>query len=144
MPAISRMCGVFTTPGDRRLNDHVLTGLEMLLPLVACDAQQVLQLAPTTRCESAPDEFSSTWWQHVLLGTDATYLDATSLNITLAKDAARPSNVPEKFAQLWSTCVENVSQFSNLFAYLYWRIGREAGKKILFIKSFRRLCQAIA
>jgi ThiF family len=36
-PLVARSCAIFETLGDRRLSDHVLRGLELLLPLVATE-----------------------------------------------------------------------------------------------------------
>ena len=43
---VARFCGVFSTAGDRRLGDHLLGGLEVLLPcLLPLDAAGLKQLA---------------------------------------------------------------------------------------------------
>lgn len=51
-PSVVRSCAIFETLGDRRLSDHVLRGLELLLPLVAtedCTRSSALRALQSTR-----------------------------------------------------------------------------------------------
>jgi hypothetical protein len=51
-PLVVRSCAIFETLGDRRLSDHVLRGLELLLPLVAtedCTRASALRALESTR-----------------------------------------------------------------------------------------------
>jgi hypothetical protein len=42
-PMITRACGVYETLGDRRLGDHVLRGIEMILPKMIGDRQKIIE-----------------------------------------------------------------------------------------------------
>mmetsp|Transcript_17939 Transcript_17939/g.29688 ORF Transcript_17939/g.29688 Transcript_17939/m.29688 type:complete len:581 (+) Transcript_17939:31-1773(+) len=59
LPKVVRCCGLFKINGDRRLDCHVLNGLELLLPRICdgMDMKEVLAAFPTDRMglkESAP------------------------------------------------------------------------------------------
>lgn len=58
-PLVVRSCAIFETLGDRRLSDHVLRGLELLLPLVAteeCTRASALRALKSTRALDALTE----------------------------------------------------------------------------------------
>jgi hypothetical protein len=42
LPLVERYCAIFETVGDRRLGDHLLVGIERLLPLLYCDPSEQL------------------------------------------------------------------------------------------------------
>jgi len=143
-PKIAKMCAVYETMGDKRLNDHVIAGLETLIDNMNTFSHE--QLLQTVFSNARFDEgetkqaLQSSWW-HFILTRDvgSSFADCTSFAFDV-KIGDKPQNNSSKYDKLWNECVEKVnkantliqqgglkSNVGNLLGYLYWRFGREIG-----------------
>ena len=91
-PRITRYCSIFRTLGDRRLADHVLRGLEILLPqLVPCTTAAGITMPEGVfgpRCAgSAEDEADATHMQYVCGGRENPDLLADLASVELKVSA---------------------------------------------------------
>jgi hypothetical protein len=137
--SVKRLCAIFETPGDKRLNDHAISGLEVLLEHAVFDSNSLLQAVPKERLNPEnSDKIDSSWWYMILQGAtmDSIYADIYHFPVTI-RSLDKPDSLPEKYHHIWDECNSiiqnylqnnnNVNSTGSLFSYLYWRFGREAG-----------------
>ncbi len=126
MPDVHRCCGVFETLGDRRLGDHVLRGLELLLgDLVSATAAVAIAgvFPPGVLGARPQDNFASdadATHMQLLCGAfeDPSHLaNIRAFPLQLTVDSAR-------FPALAAACTEP----TDLLGALYWRLGWECGR----------------
>lgn len=141
-PAITRWCAVFSTEGDKRLGDHLLAGLEMLLPYLVVPSpatiKQVTQALALGRGVSPDDE---------LLPTDmcvACEMPLADLTTQVLEERSPPSAlelgaslVAPRWAVLWDSTSRRLAStlqplkesqgVPSLLLYLLWRLGWECG-----------------
>eukprot|EP01119_Soliformovum_irregulare_P012632 TRINITY_DN3294_c0_g1_i1.p1 TRINITY_DN3294_c0_g1~~TRINITY_DN3294_c0_g1_i1.p1 ORF type:complete len:459 (-),score=127.04 TRINITY_DN3294_c0_g1_i1:70-1446(-) len=127
-PSIPRFCGIFQTFGDLRLSDHLLVGLENLLPIICQDVQLefILKPFPLNRI-SEPGNIIETWMA-ILTEDFGDPVDFRSTSIRADFD-----RLSKKSDDAWNRCRENLVKFqkkspASLLAYTYWRLGESAGK----------------
>lgn len=143
LPVVKRLCSIFETPGDKRLNDHLLVGLETLLQFVSFDSSDLaLLVSPARRSDDQDNYIESTWWtvlKNESVGVSFTdFIDTYRLKIDLGSSQPELNHmIPSKYSQLWYRCLQqlddtklisDVDSPGNLFSYLYWRLGREVGE----------------
>lgn len=103
-PKIKKFCGLFETFSDRRLGDHVIVGLEMLLPTIIKNItrEELLSLFPAKRVQDG--SFSETWVS-VLTEDYENKLNLMQhsglINETGEDIGAVPEGVPEQFKSSW-------------------------------------------
>lgn len=129
-PLIKRLCGLSETLGEKRLSDHLLVGLELLIPyLVDCNwsDRELLKLFSDERKDEAQN-LTETWNYALIYATEGTYVDLTQFSIPFCVSAQIPASVPEKMWKERVTKIQSLMRLHpNVLAYLYWRLGREAG-----------------
>ena len=166
LPRVPRCCGVFETVGDRRLCDHVLRGLETLLPrLFSAPRHHEASVGARLRAalppgpfgaRLAPDtlEITELAETHLVVSCSGPHDRATparladlcgvALGMSLRPDMpAAPAGLPRRFGALWASEWEALVAArgdrvgpAQRLASLYWRFGRECGTVA------RRLAQA--
>ncbi len=103
-PKIKKYCGLFETFSDRRLGDHVIVGLEMLLPTLVknINCEKLISLFPATR---ALDGALSETWVSMLTEEYENKLDlmkhAGVIRETGEDLGSVPEGVPEQFKSAW-------------------------------------------
>ncbi|KAL6079151.1 RNase H domain-containing protein, variant 3 [Balamuthia mandrillaris] len=150
--SVKRTCAIYECLGEKRLGDHVLVGLERLLPLLVAPEKvgpTLLALFPPSRLQEDVTGGVMETWMHVLMdGPDEELVDCVLLPIERAdilEDTLEQfivsAGVSTLFLETWkdastqlvahlnelnssSTSAESMS----LLAYLFWRVGREAGQ----------------
>jgi hypothetical protein len=152
-PEVPRFCGVYKTLGDRRLADHVLRGLELLLPALFPEV-------PADRGFGFPagvfgqrpldgqafQEEDTTFMQASCGGLDdpANFLDFMDLKaprMAAPVSTAAPAHCSAELKCRWEQYCASLGAFlaehpdSNLLGYLYWRFGWECGA---VMRLFRR------
>lgn len=129
-------CTVMQTFGDRRLGDHILVGLEQLLPLFYpnIDFQQLSKLLidaqfPPDRIDSHSLEISPSWLSVL---TQTPTLDATTLDLPQQLDLSfpPPNSLSDQYQSLWHQHLTFLSSNlqPNLLPRLYRRLGLECGR----------------
>lgn len=151
---------MFETAGERRLADHVLSGLESLLPHLIPRAQlpsqaQLAAYFPASR-KPGTDDFMQTW---VLVVTEeplSSYTNLASQKLALHVPAEPPLAKTDNplLLQAWKRAHEHLLQYevfldpgacfpllifelqsTNLLGLAYWRLGREAGNVVRILSS---------
>jgi hypothetical protein len=108
-PKVKKMCAVFETKGDRRLNDHVLVGLEKLIPLFfsTLDTQKIQELFPKER-KIDSKIVSETWIP--LLTQEQTIIDLCQYSLQEIVPETIPqsfqSTIPSHRLHLWTECCD--------------------------------------
>eukprot|EP00054_Salpingoeca_dolichothecata_P015663 m.90681 g.90681 ORF g.90681 m.90681 type:complete len:537 (-) comp21597_c1_seq4:48-1658(-) len=152
LPKIIRTCSVFETEGDRRLSDHVLRGIELLLPALIdkqkFNAQELWKSFPDgvfgRRGQTDPDdqtvvfsEIDATSMQYACNDKrdSSTLLDLASKKFSFLKaphpEKNFPANAPKRLKTEWKKNCDILAKFlednsdTNLLAYIYWRFGWE-------------------
>jgi hypothetical protein len=127
LKSIKRICTLYEAISDKRLSDHLLTGLERILPLI-CETNEKSYF-PSERFNGS-ELIQSTW---AFLG-GITMVDAVDLIIKEKIPSIPHENVGKHRLQEWKRCCEVLSGFKksdefkgSLIAYLYWTLGHEVG-----------------
>lgn len=103
-PKIKKFCGLFETFSDRRLGDHVIVGLEMLLPTLVKNItrEELISRFPPTRVQEGV--FSETWVS-VLTEDYENKLNllqhGSLIHETGEAIGTVPEGVPEQFKSSW-------------------------------------------
>ena len=103
-PKIKKYCGLFETFSDRRLGDHVIVGLEMLLPTLVknINRDQLISLFPATRAEGG---VLGETWVSVLTEEFENKLNLMKHPRVIQETgeglSSVPESVPEEFKSLW-------------------------------------------
>ena len=145
-PDVPLYCGVYQTLGDRRLADHVLRGLELLLPSLvdAGDVSRMLPLFPIGAFGPRPtvpevgfDEADSTFMQYACGDQHAAsnLADFASHRLRLHAPSVELLHRAEDPAvqTLWHRACQALSVLvgtgveTDVLGYLYWRLGWECG-----------------
>lgn len=138
-PEILKSCTIFETLGEKRVSTHLLTGIELLLPLLypSLEPDDVLELFPADRLvenDTGSLSVSPTWHS-------CCYKDSTPVNLCGAGKLCEqgpnviPDNVPNQLLGEWCRSAYRLRQClpiteattKSLCALLYWRVGREIG-----------------
>jgi len=143
-PSVPKLCAIFETMGERRLGDHLLVGLERLLPILfpEPEIQSVLDHFPESRKEPTkenPYEVTPTWLL-AMLGSEAAdqFIDGVALpqfSFTPPTDATLELNHSSLSPELRATFFVGMKELETLWkagdlntmAYLFWRLGWEVG-----------------
>ena len=134
-PEIGRYCGLYETVGDRRLSDHLLRGLELLLPAMVDTTGLTLSFPPGVfgpRCAGSEiSDEDSTHLQYICSSGDSAYLADLSdakLPIKAVKSSDFPTGAPENMRSIWDECCEILKTADpSLLGKIYWHIGVECG-----------------
>eukprot|EP00026_Physarum_polycephalum_P006469 Phypoly_transcript_06512.p1 GENE.Phypoly_transcript_06512~~Phypoly_transcript_06512.p1 ORF type:complete len:541 (+),score=92.99 Phypoly_transcript_06512:100-1722(+) len=132
-------CGIFKTYGDRRLNDHVLLGLETLLPFLVDESVVESIHAQFLAQRTSENEVLPTWLAAMDDTNNLIDLRAAQLrehspnNITkLIQDFGDKELLEANFTIL----DEGLQRISvSLLPALYWRLGWEVGKILHIIHN---------
>jgi hypothetical protein len=135
--------------GNKRVGDHLLTGLERLLPSLIdmrrIDIQALRKHFPAARLASdsasAPPRPRATWLQ--LLESTEDFVDFVNFVLPERTPAAPPAGMAAGWQAVWTANVARLAEFfptarrasepatrrniGSLLAYVYWRIGFESG-----------------
>jgi hypothetical protein len=136
LPLVRRTCVVMRTLGNRRLGDHLLIGLERLLPhlLRAEASSRVAAAFPASRRSGGSDaDVSATWWA-VLTEEAPADLYASLPREELREPPPFPSGPPQRWSARWRTDAEALHRHllaapaaPSLLAAAMWAIGRQCG-----------------
>eukprot|EP00298_Acanthocystis_sp_HF-20_P016892 c21618_g2_i1.p1 GENE.c21618_g2_i1~~c21618_g2_i1.p1 ORF type:complete len:755 (-),score=269.09 c21618_g2_i1:58-2058(-) len=145
LPKVIRYCGVYETIGDRRLGDHLIAGLEIILPLI-CDSSQSIALSHAISKSRQVDLNEELWETSMVVETDmkiASDLIEFSLKefSPLAYSSLSEYHqkiIPNEMKLLWDDLQASLtnkieiakekSGIKSLLLYLAWRLGWECGK----------------
>eukprot|EP00048_Salpingoeca_helianthica_P016802 m.234313 g.234313 ORF g.234313 m.234313 type:complete len:529 (-) comp19547_c0_seq1:33-1619(-) len=150
LPTLPYCCGVFETRGDFRLADHVLRGLELLLPslvdLTALSAMDASAWFPEgafgPRCyRGEVTEMDETHMQLLCGGgleAQVVLADLSAVPLPLIEPATTPeTNSPtcDKARTMLQTALMASPAGSTLLGLLYARLGRECGVAMRAIQA---------
>lgn len=136
-PNVAKCCALFETIGDKRLSDHGLVGLERLLPRMCLPPkfEDLSKHFPSSRINE--DNSIIETWIASLTQEFGTLSHACLLQIE-ERIPEVPTNIEEHLKIQWQdTCskmeeklelTKKKCHIHNLFAYVYWRLGRETGE----------------
>eukprot|EP00996_Jenningsia_fusiforme_P007062 NODE_921_length_1823_cov_13.245772_g811_i0.p1 GENE.NODE_921_length_1823_cov_13.245772_g811_i0~~NODE_921_length_1823_cov_13.245772_g811_i0.p1 ORF type:complete len:522 (+),score=58.25 NODE_921_length_1823_cov_13.245772_g811_i0:158-1723(+) len=157
VPSIVRCCGVFETFGDRRLADHVLRGLEQLLPsLVRRGTAATTKAGAPLAFPNSPfggERPNSDGWTSEMNQTHLVVVGGGGLScslesllniantplsgLTAPARKSFPQNALPQLREVWDECVDRLvsvdfnevsgSGSGSLLGYLYWQFGWETG-----------------
>jgi hypothetical protein len=142
-PKIQRFCGVFETCGDKRLSQHVLLGLETLLPFFFDEKifkenslPLIKGMFPKER-DNGEGGIQETWLvaiinpepDQVLIDISSTELPGFVLPTSIPTFMTSFPDVTNLWTKNMKILQEIFKKFPsfNIFASLYWRLGREIG-----------------
>eukprot|EP00042_Codosiga_hollandica_P017814 m.50213 g.50213 ORF g.50213 m.50213 type:complete len:523 (+) comp48082_c0_seq1:103-1671(+) len=151
-PAVGRYCGIFETIGDRRLSDHVLRGLELLLPELILSSPTRVDAGTCSFPEGVfgprPgstsgcfEEADSTFMQYACGGSERpdcfADLSEQSLSLSCTKLREYCRVLPPCLQPVWMRHLDALEQFllvhggnTSLLGYLFWTLGFECGTAI--------------
>eukprot|EP01080_Neovahlkampfia_damariscottae_P010487 gene10487-3009_t len=139
LPKVKRVCAIYETKGEKRLADHLLTGIERLLPLLIStekfDSKDFLSKYPSVRVDG--DSVISTWMS-VSCEFDLQTSYFNMLNFDLPEISPKFETKYETWKDIWEEnssiltlglefLKKNQKSAKSLLSYLYWRLGREVG-----------------
>jgi hypothetical protein len=142
LPAITRVCGVFETLGDRRLSDHVLSGLECMLHLLVarCEPSELEALFNPMRCMEGltpPDQLVTPTWLAIVTGTDEGLAELQKHSNVVAELVPTADDCPprcsEELRAVWEECCGVLSAFHEarpgvcVIGELYHKLGYDCG-----------------
>lgn len=154
-------CAIFKTNGDRRLGDHVLMGLESLLPLIVDEqhAESVIDIFPKSRFEAGVEnlhEALASTWIIALEDRESEFVDISTRNIYEHAPVRPPPNLPSDLQALWDANCDVIKKYTTttqasspsqtvgdnntaigLLWRIYWRVGWEAGRVVRVLKDAR-------
>jgi hypothetical protein len=156
LPSVARTCVVLTSRGERRLNDHVLLGLDKLLPVlldVGKDWKDISAVFPAGRVDDEGGIIPS--WLALTAEMGPPFADL--YNVALGEHALPdrlPTGCDPRFQTLWETSSRQLTANlalvvarqhelrttgwpCSILAYVYWRFGREVGTKMRLLREAR-------
>lgn len=162
-PKIKKCCSLFKAHGEKRLGDHLLVGVElMMLDMISEEvAEQVAQLFPADRKESGSSSVSPTWMQYFC--EPPAFVDAVNWKIKLQEVSLLAPSSLSAWSDVWSAAASTLNRYiqqqqqqdqkkakeetegeegkstlsndANLLAYTVWRLGRDAGAILRLIHA---------
>lgn len=140
-PSVKRCCGIFSTLGDRRLGDHVLRGLELLLPsIVVMDRLSPASLAaciPGGVFGARPQD-GATWAEgdstHMQLLCGA--LDSPDI-LASVQTLPLPLSVPADMITACPALAAEWAADSSLLGALFHHFGTECGRTMRAMQAAR-------
>lgn len=137
-PKVKRCCAVYQTMSEKRLGDHLIQGLEKLLPLLvkSVDVQKLIDSFPKARVQDSKTVIE-TFMCILCDGEFGSCVDLYSFPIEEQAPPERPKEVSKKWEKLWDECCNHLKKIlplkgesnkpESLLMYIYWRLGRECG-----------------
>ena len=131
---VAKCCAVFSTKGDKRLGDHVIQGLERLLPLLI-DGHRFDDKVFTTGVFAADRIVED----GEVMGTDMVatcemggYVDAVGVPLPERVPGQSLQPLEDRWMAVWESSAAALTQHlheagGSLLALVYWRFGWEAG-----------------
>eukprot|EP00455_Lapot_gusevi_P023869 TRINITY_DN2478_c0_g1_i1.p1 TRINITY_DN2478_c0_g1~~TRINITY_DN2478_c0_g1_i1.p1 ORF type:complete len:528 (-),score=190.56 TRINITY_DN2478_c0_g1_i1:96-1592(-) len=147
---VVRCCTVFETLGNKRLGDHLLTGLERLLPfcLANTDSTELVnRFNGMGRVDGA--EVSPTWLAVLMDSVD--YLCATDCTLPEQAPSGVPHGVEPRWHSLWQQNTAILQQYysrsheseekkdgarsNSLLPYIFYRMGYDCGRVLSLLQQ---------
>lgn len=145
LPKVRRACVVLRTLGERRLQQHVLQGLERILPLVleAVDVTHVIERFAEMR---KPTGMAHATWLARLMRDEYPLPLVNGYDIPLPECAPSGMRLPEgadrRWSDLWrencerlSLLLPQVKETGSVLAYVHWRFGWELGTTMRILQA---------
>ncbi|KAH3731947.1 Adenylyltransferase and sulfurtransferase MOCS3-1 [Pelomyxa schiedti] len=124
-PKIKKMCALYVTKGEKRLSDHILNGLENIIPnlIENLDIAPFKEMFPPERINGGEVEPTET----PTLAAQDQLRDFTTKPLSLHA-VPFPATLNTKWQTLWAECNAKLPTGpTTALTYLYWRLGREVG-----------------
>lgn len=157
LPKVARTCVVTSTLGNRRLQDHVIVGIENLLHRLVSsrEAKKITTAFPVHRVEEKTQAVGSTWM--AIFGGEGQCTDLFGLKLAESlTDLSMPEGTSPLWGKLWKKHARRLSKFfkkqklqtlsssssssssssasrpqpvspGSLLCYIFWRFGWETG-----------------
>lgn len=131
---VPKFCALYECFGEKRLNDHLLVGLETLFPILIDEKQvdwSALFELFVGRVEN--EAISETWLLAISTGIDADFVNCANFSFPLRIPDEIPKQVDTRFHELWQHCLQTIHSLeaplkNKLLSQIYWTLGREAGE----------------
>lgn len=128
---VKRICSVYEAKSEKRLSDHVLNGLEKILPLIYdVDLKTMRQRFDESRYDG--ERIIPT---HMAVACEMMLTEIVSFKMMENIPEKLHPDVKKEFENEWKECCKILSEYKpeegcvgSLMAYLYWTFGREVGK----------------
>lgn len=128
---IKRMCAFYETQSEKRLSDHLLVGLEKILPLIY---KYDLKTVRTHFDESRLDG-ERVIPTHLAVACEMSLTDIYKFNVDRFVPEKPHPDVHKEHEKDWYECCKLLKEYTpdedspgSIMAYLYWTFGREVGK----------------
>ncbi|KAH3756960.1 Adenylyltransferase and sulfurtransferase MOCS3-1 [Pelomyxa schiedti] len=124
IPSIKKCCGLFITKGERRLSDHILVGIEEMLPMMVGNLgmPDLIQLFP-------PERLLGNFPRPSIMPVISRkfHLLANTFGIPLVVNFPTDSAKIDTISQWKATWEHRINGKPHVLTSLYWRLGREVG-----------------
>mmetsp|Transcript_14522 Transcript_14522/g.19071 ORF Transcript_14522/g.19071 Transcript_14522/m.19071 type:complete len:541 (-) Transcript_14522:1239-2861(-) len=136
-------CGIFETVGDRRLGDHLLAGIEAMLPLLYADSHHQVSEAWVKQATARIEKIRGNLWDTAtraecgMEAFDLTLIGFREQPISLKDFSCLSLGIPKEYRNLWESTYEELCdvltklsetmECPNVVLWLARAIGEECG-----------------